>query len=149
LKKYTAEYEKAKAELEVAIGHPVDRIKPIMDEMNELYSSDTQIRQEAQPTRKAVPICEYNWKDSHWASRTERELSEICRRREMPGHGPKAAMLKWLDTGSVDYEDLYGFSLEQMCSERGIKYKSSDKKLDLIKRLREADAAEDKEPGRE
>jgi hypothetical protein len=54
-------------------------------------------------------------------------------------------MLKWLDTGSVDYEDLYVGSLEQMCMERGIKHKSSDKKVELIKKLREADEAEDKE----
>jgi hypothetical protein len=32
-----------------------------------------------------------------------------------------------------------------MCMERGIKHKSSDKKVELIKKLREADEAEDKE----
>jgi hypothetical protein len=145
LKERTARYEEAKDKLAVAIGHPVHKIKYVMDEANEVNGLDIKVRQQAQPTRKAFPVCEYDWKDSHWASRTERELTEICRRREMPGYGPKAAMLKWLDTGSVDYEDLYVGSLEQMCMERGIKHKSSDKKVELIKKLREADEAEDKE----
>jgi hypothetical protein len=145
LKERTARYKEAKDKLEVAIGHPVHKIKSVMDEANEVSGLDIKVRQQAQPIRKAFPVCEYDWKDSHWASRTERELTEICRRREMPGYGPKAAMLKWLDTGSVDYEDLYVGSLEQMCMERGIKHKSSDKKVELIKKLREADEAEDKE----
>jgi len=145
LKERTARYEEAKEKLEVAIGHPVHKIKSVMDEANKVSGLDIKVRQQAQPTRKAFPVCEYDWKDSHWASSTERELTEICRRREMPGYGPKAAMLKWLDTGSVDYEDLYVGSLEQMCMERGIKHKSSDKKVELIKKLREADEAEDKE----
>jgi hypothetical protein len=145
LKERTAEYEKAKAKLEGAIGHPVYKIKSVMDEAKEVSGLDIKVREQAQTTRKVFPVCEYDWKDSHWASRTERELAEICRRREMPGDGPKAAILKWLDTGSVDYEDLYVGSLEQMCMKRGIKHKSSDKKLELIKKLREADEAENKE----
>jgi len=28
----------------------------------------------------------------------------------MPGYGPKAEILKWLDTGKVDYQDLYGWT---------------------------------------
>jgi hypothetical protein len=143
LKERTAKYEEAKAKLEVAIGHPVHKIESVMAEGDEMRRLDTKVLEQAQPIRK--PVCAYNWKDSHWASRTERELSEICRRREMPGSGPKAAMLKWLDTGSVDYEDLYVDSLVQMCMERGIKHKSSDNKVELIKKLREADGADDKE----
>jgi hypothetical protein len=60
----------------------------------------------------------------------------------MPGHGPKAAMLKWLDTGSVEYEDLYAGSLEMICFRRGIKHRSGEKKVDLIRRLKEADEQE-------
>jgi hypothetical protein len=145
LKEFTAEHENAKAKLEAAIGHAIHRVKPIMDEAEEVRRLDIEMREQTQPARNPLPVCAYNWKDSHWASRTERELSEICRRREMPGSGPKAAMLKWLDTGSVDYEDLYVGSLEQMCCKRGIRHKSSDNKVELIKKLREADEAEDKE----
>ena len=57
----------------------------------------------------------------------------------MPGHGPKAAMLKWLDTGNIEYEEMYIGGLASICSERGIKHKVNDNKVDLIKRLREAD----------
>jgi hypothetical protein len=145
LKELTAKHETAKAKLEATIGHPMYEVKPAMEEAEEVRRLDTKILEQAQPTRKPVTVCTYDWKDSHWASRTERELTEICRRREMPGYGPKAATLKWLDTGSVDYEDLYVDSLEQMCMERGIKHKSSDNKVELIKKLREADEAEDKE----
>jgi hypothetical protein len=50
-------------------------------------------------------------------------------------------MIKWLETGSVDYEDLYAGSLEIMCMKRGLHVKIGAKKVDLIKRLREDDEA--------
>lgn len=60
----------------------------------------------------------------------------------MPGHGPKAAMVKFLDTDSVEYEDLYASSLGSMCYKRGIAYKSTAKKDDLVRILKEADDEE-------
>lgn len=92
-----------------------------------------------------TPICDYDWSGSHWAERTEREISEICHRREMPGHGsaPKAAQLKWLDTGVVEYSDFYISGLEVMCRERGIKYKYDAKKEYYISLLEEDDAREE------
>lgn len=60
----------------------------------------------------------------------------------MPGHGPRAALLKWLDTGSVEYEDLYAGSLGVICYRRWIKHRSGEKKVDLIRRLKEADEQE-------
>jgi len=100
------------------------------------------MEQKAKETRPQIPICGYKWQDSHWASRTERELREICTRTDCPGAGPKASMIKWLDTGSVDYEDLYACSLEQICRNRGLPAKSGEKKADLVRRLKEADEAE-------
>lgn len=112
-------------------------------------AEDYSIEQKAKETRPQIPICDDEWQDSHWASRTERELREICTRREFPGSGPKAAMIKWLDTGSVDYEDLYAFSLEQICRSRGLPAKSGEKKLDLVRKLNEADEAEAVEYGKQ
>ncbi|KAF8866309.1 hypothetical protein BDZ45DRAFT_337626 [Acephala macrosclerotiorum] len=134
--------DKLKPKLESQIGHSVEYSK-ILEGYDRQEKLDDEITSR-QEYRAGPPnhICDYDWKDSHWASRTERELSEICSRREMPGHGPKAAMLKWLDTGVVEYEDLYASSLESICYKRGIKYKSNAKKVDLIKILREADEAE-------
>ena len=86
-----------------------------------------------------TPVCRYNWEDSPWAEKTERQLTKICKTRGMPGGGPKAAKIKWLDTGNVDYEDMYTTELAIMCMERGLKYKSKDKKVDLVRLLREAD----------
>lgn len=133
---------KLKLKLESQIGHSVDYSK-IVEAYDRQEKLDNEItsRQEyrAEPPNH---ICDYDWKDSHWASRTERQLSEICSRREMPGHGPKAAMIKWLETGAVEYEDLYASSLESICCKRGIKHKSNAKKVDLIKILIEADEAE-------
>ncbi|KAK0124729.1 hypothetical protein ONS96_008612 [Cadophora gregata f. sp. sojae] len=82
------------------------------------------------------------WKDSHLANKTERELSEICSRREMTGYGSKAAMLKWLDMGRIDHQDMYMDGLTRICGQRGVDYKESDKKADLVRRPNEADEAE-------
>ncbi|KIM98227.1 hypothetical protein OIDMADRAFT_20039 [Oidiodendron maius Zn] len=133
-------YLTLKQQLEAQIGRPVDATEALWKE-NDVNVVDRQIQ--TQDHRPSIPICDYNWKESHWASRTERELNEICRRREMPGYGPKAAMIKWLETGSVDYEDLYASSLMMMCTERNLKHRSNDKKAELIRRLEEADDQEE------
>ena len=143
ISKAREEFLSAKKQLETQIGHAVGdhgvcRGGPEAD----LQAIDNQVERDAVNSRPRIPICDYDWRDSHWASRTERQLSEICSRRGMPGHGPKAAMLKWLDTGSVEYEDLYAGSLEMICFRRGIKHRSVEKKVDLIRRLKEADKQE-------
>jgi hypothetical protein len=127
-----------KERLEAQIGHPVEDTD-LMEKENQISALDHKLQAEGQLSRPGIPICGYNWRESHWASRTERELSDICSRRGMPGHGPRAALIKWLDTGSVEYEDLYAGSLEIMCIRRGIKCRSGAKKVDLIRRLQEAD----------
>jgi hypothetical protein len=137
LEKLRARHDSLKLELESKVGHPVNSSE-VLSEENNLRALDIQIQQQ-EPRRSPVPICDYKWQDSHWAGRTERELTEICSRREMPGCGPKAAMIKWLDTGVVEYEDLYTSGLENICRQRGVPCKSKDKKDDLIRRLREAD----------
>jgi hypothetical protein len=63
-------------------------------------------------------------------------------RREMPGSGPKAAMIKWLETGNIEYDELYAFSLESLCRDRDIKFKSREKKAELVRLLKEADERE-------
>ncbi|KUJ13982.1 uncharacterized protein LY89DRAFT_784808 [Mollisia scopiformis] len=133
---------KLRPELEAMIGHSVSA-SDITKASNRYDALDNEItsRQESKQ-EPVIPVCDYNWKDSHWASRTERELSEICSRREMPGHGPKAAMIKFLDTGAVEYEDLYAGSLEMICYKRGIHVKSGAKKNDLVRILKEADEGE-------
>ncbi|PVH71456.1 hypothetical protein DL98DRAFT_521047 [Cadophora sp. DSE1049] len=133
--------EENNAEMESYIGHPVPR--GMDTRAREEKAEDARISNEMWVSRRnAVPVCDYDWKDSHWAGRTERELNEICSRRGMPGYGPKAAMLKWLDTGNIDYQDMYMGGLTRICHERGIGYKESDKKADLVRRLSEADEAE-------
>lgn len=139
--KLRKQLEESKARLEILLGHPVE------DNMWDLYEEYQAHDNEIINRARSVPeppkhICDFDWKDSHWASRSEHELSEICSRREMPGAGPKAAMIKWLETGEVEYEDLYAFSLETMCDKRGIKLKSHPKKADMVRLLKEADAAE-------
>ncbi|KAH7409746.1 hypothetical protein BKA64DRAFT_571439 [Cadophora sp. MPI-SDFR-AT-0126] len=134
------ELEENNAEMESYIGHPVPR--GVLRDRKE-KEEDARISNEMWASRRnAVPVCDYDWKDSHWADRTERELREICSRRGMPGYGPKAAMLKWLDTGKIDYQDMYMGGLNRICRERGVDYKESDKKADLVRRLNEADEAE-------
>ena len=51
-------------------------------------------------------------------------------------------MLKWLDTGDIEYEDMYIGGLTSICRERDVAYKGSAKKMDLVRLLREADEAE-------
>ena len=63
-------------------------------------------------------------------------------RREMLGSGPKAAMIKWLETGNIEYDELYAFSLESLCRDRDIKFKSREKKAELVRLLKEADERE-------
>ncbi|KUJ18714.1 uncharacterized protein LY89DRAFT_774811 [Mollisia scopiformis] len=50
----------------------------------------------------------------------EEVLETKCVERKMVGSGPKSAMVKFLDTGVVEYGDLYAESLQKMCKERGI-----------------------------
>jgi hypothetical protein len=131
--------DSVRSKLEARAGHSVN-CSHIDEQESKQRAEDIRIEQQAIIGRGSPKrICDYNWKDSHWAERTERELSEICRRREMPGYGPKAAMIKWLDTGVVEYEDLYAFSLERICEERGVHYTSKDKKVDLVRKLKETD----------
>lgn len=131
-------HDSLKRRLEEQIGHSIQdtdlaRTEKLVDTL------DHQIQSQAQKSRPGIHICDYDWRDSHWASRTERELSEICSCRGMPGHGPRAAMIKWLDTGTVEYEDMYAGSLEMMYFKRGIKCRSGEMKVELIRLLREAD----------
>ena len=133
-----ARYDAAKLELESKTGRPVNATEALKKE-DDIRAIDYKTQDRAQESRPRIPVCNYDWKDSHWAERTERQLNEICTRRGMPGCGPKAAMLKWLDTGNLEYEDMYIVGLSSICEKRGVKYKSGDKKVDLIRRLRDAD----------
>jgi hypothetical protein len=142
LEKIRKDYNSLKVRLEEAIGHPVDCERTFKVE-DQQTAKDHLVEQEAKAARPAIPVCDYKWRDSHWAVRTERELRDICYRRDFPGSGTKAAMIKWLETGSVDYEDLYAGSLEQMCRERGLRAKYGEKKVDLVRLLKEADEAEE------
>ncbi|KAL2065990.1 hypothetical protein VTL71DRAFT_2061 [Oculimacula yallundae] len=131
-----------KQDLETKVGHPIsneDFHKGMIRHSQEENEVQAKTREKAPPK---VPICNYYWKDSHWANRTERELHTITQRREMPGSGPKAAMLKWLDTGEIEYEDMYVHALESMCYKRGISKRGKYKRADLAKILPEADEAE-------
>jgi len=130
-----------KEQLEVQIGHSIEDTD-LMRIESSIDSLDNQLQSQAQLSRPRKPICEYDWRQSHWASRTERELWDICQRRGMPASGPKAALIKWLDTGSAEYEDLYAGSLEMICYRRGIKHRSGEKKVNLIRILEEADERE-------
>jgi hypothetical protein len=135
-------YHTLKQQLEAQIGHPVEDTDLMKTEQS-VDVLDNKLQSQAQMRRPGKPICDYNWRESHWASRSERELWDICQRRGMPASGPKAALIKWLETGSVEYEDLYAGSLEMICYRRGIKHKSGEKKVDLILRLKEADEQEE------
>ncbi|RFU35604.1 hypothetical protein B7463_g663, partial [Scytalidium lignicola] len=140
LKKIKNLHDSVKPKLESRLGHPINTAIEVLDHMStsaEDYALVEEVRQ-----RPSKPMCSYNWRDSHWADRTYQQLTEICTRRGMPGHGPKAAMLKWLDTGELDYEDLFITSLESLCKERGLPCKSTSKKDDLVKLLRENDEME-------
>ncbi|KAH8594400.1 hypothetical protein B0O99DRAFT_624913 [Bisporella sp. PMI_857] len=141
LNKLEKSHALAKKELELRIGHPV-HIMATMDEEKQQQLEDHRIQQQ-QVQRPRIPICDYKWQDSHWASRTERQLREICDRRGMEGSGPKATMIKWLETGSVDYEDVYTFSLRAECEARGLRVSQTAKKSDLVQRLRDDDKSKE------
>ncbi|KAF7896176.1 hypothetical protein EAF00_006191 [Botryotinia globosa] len=136
------EYNKAKEDLEKSIGHPVLDIAMVMGRYNAIRRRDHEIVNSYQPIHKPGPVCDYDRKDSHWAGKTERELRDVCQRQGMEGSGTKATCIKWLEAGSVEYEDLSGTSLEMMCRKRGIKFKSGTKRLDLAMKLTETDEKE-------
>jgi len=139
------EQDSRRAALERKIGHALPSANAVLLHEEQQRSEDTRIlqalpqKQDVEPSSSSIPKCEYNWRDSHWASRTERELKDICRRREMPGYGTKAAMIKWLETGELDYQDLDVSSLEDKCKARGIKGMSKATKKDLIRMLENYD----------
>lgn len=136
-----AKRDQLKLDLESKTGRSMLSATEVLKREGRKHALEHQLQQEFQrplPT----PVCDYDWEDSHWADRTERQLSEICSRRGMPGYGPKAAMIKWLDTGDVDYEDMYITGLHRICLERGLKFKSGDKKAELVRLLQENDDAQ-------
>jgi hypothetical protein len=143
LKNLKKEYNEERAKLEAIVGHPVEPRK-ICKQIDELERRDRLLQASYQPARSLQPICDYDWKSSHWATRSLRELQDICRRQRMPGSGTKAMCIKWLETGEVDYEELWTDSLKSMCKDRGINFRSNEKRLDLAKKLRDADEAEAK-----
>ncbi|CAG8975519.1 hypothetical protein HYALB_00012234 [Hymenoscyphus albidus] len=131
--------------LEASIGHPLESFTIFNGRESQYEGLDHQILSKGKkPAQSKKPVCNYDWSGSHWASRTEREIQKICERRGMPGRGaaPKAAQLKWLDTGVVEYADFYVAGLTIMCEERGIKHKYEPKKVDLIALLEEDDERE-------
>ncbi|KAB8288834.1 hypothetical protein EYC80_010737 [Monilinia laxa] len=142
LKKHKRACDKAKRDLENSLGHPVLDIATVMKVHKAVDKRDGEITNSYQPVHKPGPICDYDWKDSHWAKRSERELREICKRRGMKGWGTKATGIKWLETGSVEYDELSATSLQTMCMQRGIKVKSHEVRLDLARKLRETDEKE-------
>jgi hypothetical protein len=142
IKRVKKEHDSIKHELEFKTGRAVNG-QDAAEREDDMSKRALHLEiQHASERPSPTPVCNYDWKDSHWTERTERQLREICSRRGMPGCGPKAAMLKWLDTGDVDYEDMYIHGLTSICMDRGLEYKNKDKKIDLIRRLREADEAE-------
>ncbi len=82
-KKLMSKYKSLKPRLEAKVGHPVHASVSLKAE-KEYYARDDQLQQ-SKRTTPPQPICSYDWKDSYWASRTKRQLREICGRREMPG----------------------------------------------------------------
>ncbi|KAF5869312.1 uncharacterized protein Bfra_011119 [Botrytis fragariae] len=142
-----AEYNKAKEDLEKSIGHPVLDIAIVMGRYNAIRRRDHEIVNSYQPIHKPGPVCDYDWKDSHWAGRTERELRDMCRRQGMEGWGTKATCIKWLETGSVEetdeketaYRELGIMALKKMCKECGMKTTSGETKQNLITKVRVAD----------
>ncbi|PQE09244.1 hypothetical protein CJF32_00010696 [Rutstroemia sp. NJR-2017a WRK4] len=136
------EYNKGKAELEAIVGHPVD-LRKVNKQIDELDSRDRLLQYSYQPARKQ-PTCDYDWKSSQWATRSSRELSDICRRQGWFVGETKAACIMWLETGEVDYELLSVHSLESICKDRGIKIRSNEKRIDLVKKIQESDEAEAK-----
>ncbi|ESZ97129.1 hypothetical protein SBOR_2487 [Sclerotinia borealis F-4128] len=141
-KRHTDAYDKMKKKLEERVGHPIKDIAAVIRHFEALCKRDQGIVDNYQPTRKPAPPCDYDWKASHWANRSTRELQDICQRRGTQLSGSKASMIKYLETGVIDYENLYNASLEGMCTQRGIKYKWNETRLDLAGKLRETDDKE-------
>lgn len=137
------EYQHLRSELEERIGHavPDGHMQRKMENVQRIRDSEIMNAVEA-TAPKPKSLCDYDWKDSHLADRSLRDLQEICGNSGMQGWGTKATMLKWLDTGSVEYEELSMTSLEQLCRERGVQTRSKDKRLDLARRMKDADEAE-------
>jgi hypothetical protein len=150
LNKLRADFDSKKAELEKRVGHPVIIPEDLMKCNSQWHGKDDQIFAEGERNKQVRPrisSCDYDDSNSHWASRSERELTDICKRREMPGGGysTKAGLLKWLDTGELDYAGLYMGGLERICRERQLTHKATAKKVDLIALLEKDDAEKDDE----
>lgn len=128
--------------MESELGHTF-KVSDMWETYRRYETLDNEIINRVEKKQKPpVHVCDYDWRASHRASKTERELSVICKRMEMPGYGPKAAMVKFLDTGAIEYEDLYASGLEMICYRRGIALKGNAKKDEMVRLLKEADEAE-------
>ncbi|KAF2813554.1 uncharacterized protein BDZ99DRAFT_517800 [Mytilinidion resinicola] len=144
-----AEWKRMKPRFEKLTGRRIDSdcsdcsINKILSEQSRRWKDDPLYKyQENAPPPK--PMTTYDWRKSQWADRTSRQLFEITENRGMPevGGTTKAGMIKWLETGEIDYEEYYTTPLYHWCQKRGIKVKYPEKKENLVRLLKEADEKE-------
>ncbi|CAG8982303.1 hypothetical protein HYALB_00005303 [Hymenoscyphus albidus] len=131
------------AELDALAGHAVD-VSAFMKAEEWIRHRDHKIQSEAKRATPRNPICDYDISTSPWAEKSELELHVVCLQMGMPGrgHAPKAAQIKWLETGKFEYSDLYMDGLLIICEMRLVPTTSKMKKGEVIELLEECDERE-------
>lgn len=151
-----AVYNRLKAEVEEMSGYTVDDFEEIAEyavhsfkekreQARKISLQDKNIRRNIPPTKISGRVCEYDTTDSSWALKTERQLRAIVKKKgdmKIDGvvvWGTKSTMVKWLDTGNLEYEDVSQMALSELCKDRGLTLKCNELRHSMIAKLKEAD----------
>ncbi|KAF2491445.1 hypothetical protein BU16DRAFT_119381 [Lophium mytilinum] len=123
-----SEWERLRVKFEEFTGRPLRCVSEDLNVENKLHQRDP-IYNAPKDDPPVKHMVNYDWRSSHWADRSLHQLLDIAKSRGMPhaNGAPKAAMIKWLETGELDYEEYYTTALYAMCSERNISVKSAEK----------------------
>ncbi|KAF2810719.1 uncharacterized protein BDZ99DRAFT_462062 [Mytilinidion resinicola] len=135
-----SEWEKLRVKFEEATGRPLLCVSEDLNAESKLHQRDP-VRNAPKDDPPVKHMVDYDWRSSRWADRNRHQLVDIAKNRGMPhaSGAPKAAMIKWLETGEIEYEEYYTTSLHAMCSERGIDVNQTKKKVEIIRLPKEHD----------
>ncbi|KAF7946597.1 hypothetical protein EAE96_009592 [Botrytis aclada] len=135
LERWEKKLADARVDLESRIGHP------LLAEVRMYESSKYDV---PVVTKKAGDrgASDCDPKKTNWGLFNAWELSKIALEKGAPGYGTKDAMIKWLETGILEYEDMHLKSLRAQCWKRLVPQYSNDDKAALIERLKILDKYE-------
>ncbi|TGO57684.1 hypothetical protein BCON_0063g00420 [Botryotinia convoluta] len=129
LERWEKKLADTRVDLESRIGHSI----PAEVSMYESSRYDVPVVTEKAGDRGALT---YDPKKTNGDLFSAWELCRIAMEEGALGYGTKDAMIKWLETGILEYEDMHLESLREQCWKRLVPQYSNDDKAALMEKLK-------------